>query len=238
MVNAAGRPIDAPAESAPAVEPLQDPDQPDRVDVVDRRGIGVVAEAGRVAGQGDDVAHTDRVRPQQLRLQPHQRAIAGGEVQDRLHPGAVLDEIAHGQGAHPHAGHRRVGDVDEIDTRFLQQAGPVERLGRIEPLRRIDLDADHELAPIQLLPQAGRSLGRDQIELRRGQDAGATAGTRRRESGLARSIHRPRSAIQASRASRIAAVCSGVVPQQPPMMRTPASAARRANPAKYSGDEG
>ena len=41
-----------------------------------------------------------------------------------------------------------------------------------------------------------------------------------------------------SSAAPIAAVCSGVVPQQPPTMRTPSEAARRAKSAKYSGDEG
>src|SRR4051794_28054373 len=86
----------------------------------------------------------------------------------------MLNQIAHCQGAHPYAGHRRVGDVDEIDTRLLQQAGAIERLGRVEPLWRIDLDADHDLAPIQLLAQAGRTLGWDQMELRRSQDARAT----------------------------------------------------------------
>jgi hypothetical protein len=34
---------------------------------------------------------------------------------------------------------------------------------------------------------------------------------------------------------RIAAICTGVVPQQPPMMRAPSSRACAANSAKYSG---
>src|SRR5438105_4137279 len=36
-------------------------------------------------------------------------------------------------------------------------------------------------------------------------------------------------------ADRIAAMCDGVVPQQPPMIEAPASANRRAYSAKYSG---
>src|SRR5205814_4921120 len=38
-------------------------------------------------------------------------------------------------------------------------------------------------------------------------------------------------------ASAIARTCAGVVPQQPPRIRTPAPAASRANNAKYSGED-
>ena len=60
---------------------------------------------------------------------------------------------------------------------------PSSALVGIESLWRIDLDADHELASIQLLAQAGRALSRDEIELRRGEDARATTGVRGRETG-------------------------------------------------------
>ena len=40
-----------------------------------------------------------------------------------------------------------------------------------------------------------------------------------------------------SRASRIAAMCCGVVPQQPPTTRAPASTMRAAYSAMYVGDE-
>ena len=38
-------------------------------------------------------------------------------------------------------------------------------------------------------------------------------------------------------ASAMARMCAGVVPQQPPRMRTPSAAASRAKSAKYSGDD-
>src|SRR5439155_2882221 len=49
-----------PAEVGPGVELLQDPDQSDRIDVEDRGGVRVVARAGRIAGQREDVPDAER----------------------------------------------------------------------------------------------------------------------------------------------------------------------------------
>ena len=62
--------------------------------------------------------------------------------------------------------------------------------------------------------------------------AGALDSTRTSAPGASFSAGR-RDAIR----SRIAWVCAGVVPQQPPMIRTPSSTARAAKSAKYSGLE-
>ena len=89
-----------------AVEPGQDLDEPDRVDVPDARAGRVVADPRRVAGQGQDVADAERVGAEQLRLEGHQVPVAGREVDEALEVEVVLDAERDGQGAHPDAGHR------------------------------------------------------------------------------------------------------------------------------------
>ena len=49
-----------------AVEPAEDVDQPDRIDVPDAGSVRVVADPRRVAGEGDDVPDPQRMRPEQL----------------------------------------------------------------------------------------------------------------------------------------------------------------------------
>ena len=53
-----------------------------------------------------------------------------------------------------------------------------------------------------------------------------------------RAIHVAPAARVASAACRMARTCSGVVPQHPPMICTPASRSRATRPAKNPGDSG
>ncbi len=46
-------------------------DQADGIDIVDRRSIGVIAEAGRIAGQRDDVPDAHGVGADQVGLEAH-----------------------------------------------------------------------------------------------------------------------------------------------------------------------
>ncbi len=68
----------------------------------------------------------------------------------------MLDPERHGQGAHPDPGHRRVGDVDEVDAGVAQEPGGLDRPLDADAPRRIDLDRDDEVAGVEELGQAGR----------------------------------------------------------------------------------
>ena len=73
------------------VEPGQDLDEADRVDVPDPRAGRVVADPGRVAGQGEDVPDAEGMGAEQLRLERHQVPVAGREVDEALDVEVVLD---------------------------------------------------------------------------------------------------------------------------------------------------
>src|SRR5690606_13133907 len=110
---------------------VDDPDQADRVEVVDGRRVGIVAETWRITGQGQDVPDAGGVRAEQLRLEAHQRPIPGGVVEDRLDTDLALDEVAQGHRAHADTRHGRVGDVDRVHPGFLQETGTLDRLRRV-----------------------------------------------------------------------------------------------------------
>ncbi len=67
-----------------------------------------------------------------------------------------------------------------------------------------------------------------------GEPAGAAATS---GGGAVSGERRMRSGVIPSTAFATARMCSGVVPQQPPIRRAPRRAASRANQAKYSGEE-
>ncbi len=138
------------------VEPGQHLDQPDRIDVPDPGPGRVVADPRRVAGQRDDVADAERVGAEQLRLEGHQVPVARRAVDEALEVEVVLDPERHGQGAHPDPGHRRVGDVDEVDAGVAQEPGGLDRPLDPDAPRRVDLDRDDEAAGVEQLGQAGR----------------------------------------------------------------------------------
>ena len=195
----------------------------------------VVADPRRVAGQRDDVADPERVGAEQLRLEGHQVPVARRAVDEALEVEVVLDPERHGQGAHPDPGHRRVGDVDEVDAGVAQEPGGLDRPLDPDAPRRVDLDRDDELAGVEQLGQAGR---------RRRVVGGGRGGRRSVDEGgrVERSVGRRSSAgaagaavaSAASSAARIAAMCSGVVPQQPPTIRAPAASRRGVTVPKYS----
>ena len=128
------------------VEPGEDLDQPDRVDVPHAGAGRVVADPRRIAGQREDVADAERVRAQQLRLERHEVPVAGRRVDDALEVEVVLDPERDGHRAHPHAGHRGVADVDEVRARVAQQPRGVDRALDPDAPRRVDLDRHDEPA--------------------------------------------------------------------------------------------
>ncbi len=142
-----------------AVEPGEDPHQADGVHVPDAGPGRVVADARRIAGQGQDVPDAQRVRPEQLRLEGHQVPVAGREVDDALEVHVVLDPEGDRQGSHADARHRRVADVDAVGPGRGEEACRLD--GPLDPdgAGRVDLDGDDVAAGTQLPEERGRSRG-------------------------------------------------------------------------------
>ena len=97
--------------------------------------------------------------PQQLRLERHQVPVAGRQVDDALEIEVVLDAEGDSEGAHPHAGHRRVADVDAVGAGRCQEPCGVHRPLDPDRARRVDLHGDDVAARPELLEQRGG--GRD-----------------------------------------------------------------------------
>ena len=216
------------------VEPRQHLDQPDRIDVPDPGPGRVVADPRRVAGQRDDVADAERVGAEQLRLEGHQVPVARRAVDEALEVEVVLDPERHRQGAHPDPGHRRVGDVDEVDAGVAQEPGGLDRPLDPDAPRRVDLDRDDEPAGVEQLGQAGRRRRVVGGRPRRASGPRAGSAVEARSASLDGRRGGAAVAAVASSAARIAAMCSGVVPQQPPTIRAPAASRRGVTVPKYS----
>ena len=174
----------------------------------------------------------ERVRAEQLRLERHEVPVAGREVDDALEVEVVLDPERDGHRAHPDAGHRRVADVDGVDAGGLEQPRGLDGPLDADRARRVDLDRDDEAA-VRGAPGAGRSAGgASGVAARRRRDR---RDDRRASRGrrAARSAPARRTGARASSAARIAAMCSGVVPQQPPTIAAPAATNRGVTSARY-----
>ena len=128
------------------VEAVHDVHEPNGVDVEDRRGVGIVAHLGRVAGEAKDIFQADGGCAQQVALDAEYVAIAAGVVQDRLDADLLLDLHAKALRAHPRTGPRRVGHVDRVDTVARQQRCPGKLLLAIEALGRNNLHHRDEFA--------------------------------------------------------------------------------------------
>ena len=212
------------ADVEAVIEAADDVDEADGVDVEDRRGVGVVAELGRVAGEAEDIAQADRRCAKQVGLDAENVAVAAGVVQDRLDAGVLLNLDAEALGAHARRGAGRVGHVDGVDAELGEQARAFNLLAAVDALGRHDFDERDESA---LLDERA--------------DAGTLAEGRGRRFGgdlsvLAASLTRA-CASMARMAERMARMWLGVVPQQPPTICAPAAMALRAKLAMYSGEQ-
>ena len=215
-----------PAGSTPRFMLRRHLEQADRVEVVDRGRLGIVADLRRIAGDDDEVADADGVRAEQVRHLREQVPVAAADVEDRLDPVPLEEQRAERDVRHARHRARPVGDVDDVDAAVEQHLRRLERASRVEARRGVHLDRDHEL-PRRDLGGEGAALGeRRRLEDRR--DLG------RRDRARARPT-----SVRASPSMRadfaIQRTCSGVVPQQPPIIAAPAWIMRRAKTSKYSG---
>ena len=80
------------ADIAAAIEPRDEIGESDRVDVKHHRRVGIVANAGGIAGHEHEVAQPHGVRAEQIGLDAEQIAVAAGIMKDGLDAGLLLDE--------------------------------------------------------------------------------------------------------------------------------------------------
>ena len=69
------------------VEPVDPAQKLDRVEIVDGRRVGIVADLGRVAGDHHQIADPEGMRAEQVALQREQVAVAAADVQQNLGAG-------------------------------------------------------------------------------------------------------------------------------------------------------
>ena len=143
---------------------------------------------------------------------------------------ARFQRSGHHHRVHAHARQRAAIDVDGVHVpaghhfiHLFEHA--IER----DALGRIDLDGNHKFARLHLAPEAAFRFA-----LRGGRRCAALCAVARGRELAACACARFAGRVTASASARM---CSGEVPQQPPMMRAPMAAASRANSAKYSGED-
>ena len=216
------------------VEPGQHLDEADRIDVPDPGPGRIVADPRRVAGQRDDVADAERMGAEQLGLEGHQVPVARRAVDEALEVEVVLDPERHGQGAHPDPGHRRIGDVDQVDAGVAQEPGGLDRPLDADAAWWVDLDRDDEVAGRRAARPGGSGVARRWRLSARGDRSARVVVIEARSVSVEAGAAGAAVASSASIAARIAAMCSGVVPQHPPTIRAPAASRRGVTVPKYS----
>ncbi len=171
--HADGKPSPAPQSLARPVMPLvqasENAHQANRVHLINAAHLRVVTENGRVAGDGQDVAHpADRPGAEQHGLQADDVQVARGQVRDGFHAGLFEGPGEH-DGVHPHAGQRSAVDVHGVHApRSAEALHRLEDPIQVHPLRRVDLDGDGERSLLQLAIESGGGLGSDRFRGRRG----------------------------------------------------------------------
>jgi hypothetical protein len=98
------------------VQPRRELQDADRIEIVDRRGVGKVAHLGRVAGDDDEVPEAEIVRAEEMCERPR-----AGSDRARTRAGSSRAHLAlHAHGdrevAHARLRARPVGDVDDVDA--------------------------------------------------------------------------------------------------------------------------
>src|SRR5262245_9418835 len=138
------------------VHPAQDLHETHAVDVEDGGRIGVVARARWIAGHGQNVAHVEGVRAEQVALDAHEISVAAGEVHVDIEARRLAHQQRGRQHRHPDAPERAVVDVDDVDAPLAQELGALHELLDRVTAGRIELHRDDELARRQLAPKQRR----------------------------------------------------------------------------------
>ena len=112
------------------VEPIHDVGEANRVDIEDRSGIRITPKLRRISRDGEDIAHAERPRTEQVRLHADDIPVATSEVEDCLDPHLALDDPRKDERRHACRGTRSVGDIDRVNTEMVEPPGLRNFLGR------------------------------------------------------------------------------------------------------------
>ncbi|MCZ7589957.1 MAG: hypothetical protein M5U27_14090 [Gaiella sp.] len=151
------------------VERGEQPDEADRVDLVDAARARVVADVRRVARHREHVPDALGVGAEQHALEPHHRRVARRYVGDGLDSRLPLERRRRHQRVHSRAGHRVVVDVDEpgVPRRPDRARGLDEPLERAA-LRRVELDRHDPVALAKGAGETGLLRLRNRLQRQRG----------------------------------------------------------------------
>ena len=144
-VKSRRRPDRLPADIESAIEPRDHVDETDRVHVEHGRRVGVRPLLRRIARCQQDVAQSQLVRTDQIRLHADQMAIAAGVVQQRLDGRLLLDERRQGQCARAGTRPRVVRHVDGDRPEVLEPARAADGTGQVQTAGRRHFRDDREL---------------------------------------------------------------------------------------------
>ena len=158
------------------VQPRDEVGEADRIDVEDRRRVGIVADAARIAGDEHEIAQAHGVRAEQIGLDAQQVAVAARVVQQRFDARLLLDQHGERQGADARAGALAVRDVDHVHARDTQPLRPLDDLIGLVAARRQQLHGDDERATRHGVGQSRFVLASDRRRRDRGHRSGAGPG--------------------------------------------------------------
>ncbi len=114
------------------VHAADDADESDGIHVVHVGGVLVIAHAGRVAGQCQDISNAQAVRTEKVALKAHQVAVTARKVHYCLDAGPRLNQRRHGETAIPRAPSEN-RHVDGIDARSRKNSAPRRTFVGLKP---------------------------------------------------------------------------------------------------------
>ena len=140
--------MELPRALTPPFRSAQELDQPEGIQVEDGGSSGLFAEAGRVAGHGEDRANPQQAGAHQVGLQAEQVTVPAGDVGNHLDPDVALDDARQGDVAHPDPRQRVFGEVYRVRPRLLQCPATGENLAAVKPLWGVQFHGNYlVLAP-------------------------------------------------------------------------------------------
>ncbi len=218
-----------PADVESSIQVVRDSHQANGIDIEHRGGFRIYAHARRVARDADEVAHTQRVGRQKLGLNAENVAVAAAEVIHRFDTSVLLNQLASRLCAEAGAGARPV--------RMLMQSMPCPAHRAAPAISREASVPRGGSISTKLTKRPSASLAPN-LDLSRNGTATrwASGGALGASARSARAIVLVWRGCSDRVSETISLVCSGVVPQHPPMILAPACSRRREYCAMYSGE--
>ena len=97
--------------------------QGDGIEIEDWGRIGVFAQFGWVTGDGEDIADTEGMSPEDIGLDSEDIFISASIMGNGFKAGLLFDDLSEDQRTHAGRGARSVGDIDGMDVIFFESIG-------------------------------------------------------------------------------------------------------------------